>query len=101
MKKKKNTLLFVAVVFFLLLTVNPVFAGGAEHETFAAEKDTTSQENVVYYEVFGMDCPGCQSALEKQVKKIDGVADAKASFKEKQVVIEMKPGAKVTDEEIE
>lgn len=32
MKKKKNTLLFVAVVFFLLLTVNPVFAGGAEHD---------------------------------------------------------------------
>jgi copper chaperone CopZ len=48
-----------------------------------------------------MDCPGCQSALEKQVKKIDGVANAKASFKEKQVVIEMKPGAKVSEEEIE
>ena len=101
MKKKKNTLLLIAVAFVLSLSANPVFAGDVEYETFTAEKDTTSQKNVVCYEVFGMDCPGCQSALEKQVKKIDGVAGAKASFKEKQVVIELKPGAKVSQEEIE
>jgi copper chaperone CopZ len=101
MNKIKNTLLLVAVAFLLSITSNPVFAGNSEFQTVAAEKDTTSQENVVCYEVFGMDCPGCQSALEKQVKKIDGVADAKASFKEKQVVIKMKPGAKVSEEEIE
>lgn len=101
MKKIKNTLLLVAVAFLLSMASNPVFAGDAERQLFAAEKDTTTQEKVVCYEVFGMDCPGCQSALEKQVKKIDGVANAKASFKEKQVVIEMKPGAKVSEEEIE
>jgi len=101
MKKINNTVLFVAVAFLLSLASNPIIAENAECQTVVAEKDTTQQENVVCYEVFGMDCPGCQSALEKQVKKIDGVADAKASFKEKQVVIEMKPGAKVSEEEIE
>ncbi|MGC9352238.1 MAG: heavy-metal-associated domain-containing protein [Mariniphaga sp.] len=65
------------------------------------QADSLIQKDSVLYEVSGMDCPGCQSTLEKQVKKIDGVADAKASFKEKQVVIELKPGAKVSDEEIE
>ena len=101
MKKIKNTLLLVAVAFLLSVVSNPAFAGNLEYEAFVADKDTTSQEKVVCYEVFGMDCPGCQSALEKQVKKIDGVADAKASFKEKQVFIELKPGAKVSEEEIE
>ena len=101
MKKIKNNLLLIAIVFLLPLASNSVFAEGLEHQAFVSEKDTTSQDRVVCYEVFGMDCPGCQSALEKQVKKIDGVAGAKASFKEKQVIIEMKPGAKVSEEEIE
>jgi copper chaperone CopZ len=101
MKNIKNILLLVALALLLTMTSTPVFAGDADHQIFAAEKDTTAQEKVVCYEVFGMDCPGCQSALEKQVKKIDGVADAKASFKEKQVVIEMKPGADISEAEIE
>lgn len=101
MRNIKYNFLLIAVAFVLSLAANPVFARGAEYQTFVAEKDSTMQEKVVCYEVFGMDCPGCQSALEKQVKKIDGVAGAKASFKEKQVVIELKPGAKISDEEIE
>lgn len=82
------------------ITASSVFAANGEKPLLITDKDTT-QNSVVCYEVFGMDCLGCQSALEKQVKKIDGVADAKASFKEKYVVIDLKPGAKVSDEEIE
>ena len=96
---KNRTLLFLFTL-LLSITASSVFAGNGDKPTLISEKDTT-QSSVVCYEVFGMDCPGCQSALEKQVKKIDGVADAKASFKEKEVVIELKPDAKVSDEEIE
>ncbi|HKK67522.1 MAG TPA: cation transporter, partial [Bacteroidales bacterium] len=59
------------------------------------------EEQVVHYEVFGMDCPGCQSALEKQVNKIEGVAGSTASFQKKQVSVVLEPGASVSDEEIE
>ena len=100
MKKKKNNILLIAVTLFLSAIAATTFAGDAENQIITTEKDST-QNKVVCYEVFGMDCPGCQSALEKQVKKIDGVADAKASFKEKQVIIELKPGAEVTEKEIE
>lgn len=93
-----------AILFLFALMMNiaasSALAANSENPVLISEKDTT-QANVVCYEVFGMDCPGCQSALEKQVKKIDGVANAKASFKEKQVIIEMKPGAKISEEEIE
>lgn len=96
----KNKITLILFALLMSVTANSVFAVNKGNPVLISEKDTT-QTNIVCYEVFGMDCPGCQSALEKQVKKIDGVADAKASFKEKQVVIEMKPGAKVSEEEIE
>lgn len=99
MKYLKNSLIIVAMAVFAFAS-SAAYAGNVEGKIIVAENDST-QNKVVCYEVFGMDCPGCQSALEKQVKKIDGVADAKASFKEKQVVIEMKPGAEVSEEEIE
>lgn len=98
MKYLKNSFLLIAIFISSASTV--VFADDFKSEVIIAEKDTT-QNKVVCYEVFGMDCPGCQSALEKQVKKIDGVAEAKASFKEKEVLITLKPDAKVSDEEIE
>ena len=97
---KHNIVLIVGVALFLSTFATSTFASDAVNQINTIEKDTI-QNKVVCYEVFGMDCPGCQSALEKQVKKIDGVANVKASFKEKQVVIEMKPGAEVSDEEIE
>ncbi len=64
-------------------------------------RTTTKKKQVIHYEVFGMDCPGCQSALEKQVNKIEGVASSTASFKKKQVSVVLEPGASVSDEEIE
>ncbi|MGM0378002.1 MAG: heavy-metal-associated domain-containing protein, partial [Bacteroidota bacterium] len=101
MKQPKNKLTIIAIAFILSAASSEAFAGNNEHQSFAVEQDSTKQHKFVNYEVFGMDCPGCQSALEKQVKKIDGVARAKASFRKKQVVIELKPDAKVSDEEIE
>ncbi len=100
MKHLKYTYPLLLVIFFLGI--------GSSYKTFAREgqkqaiqiQQDSLKTNTVCYEVFGMDCPGCQSALEKQLKKIDGVADATASFKEKEVVIELKPEATVTEEEI-
>jgi copper chaperone CopZ len=101
MKQTKINLTVIAILFTLTGTSIEAFAGITDHQALSVEQDSAKQEKVVYYEVFGMDCPGCQSALEKQVNKIEGVAGSKASFKEKQVVIELKPDAKVSDEEIE
>lgn len=99
MKFLKTSFLLIAIT-ILASSVSTAIAGTFANDIIEAQKDTT-QNKVIVYEVFGMDCPGCQSGLEKQVKKIEGVADAKASFKAKEVIIELKPGANVTDEEIE
>lgn len=101
---KKYSLYFQVIVFIILylaLNSSNIHAKSFQTELNYIQKDSLKENTVVCYEVFGMDCPGCQSALEKQVKKIEGVADVKASFKEKEVLIKLKPGAFVSNEEIE
>ena len=50
------------------------------------------------YEVFGMDCPGCHGGLEKLVKKIPSVQEAKANWVKKQLIVTLHPEA--NDEDI-
>jgi copper chaperone CopZ len=52
------------------------------------------------YQVFGMDCPGCQSAVEKLVKKIPGVLGCEANWKEKRILVRIQKGAEVSDNDI-
>ena len=52
------------------------------------------------YEVFGMDCPGCHGGLEKLVKKLPAVQQAEANWLKKQVVITVRPGTELNDEDI-
>jgi copper chaperone CopZ len=52
------------------------------------------------YEVFGMDCPGCQGALEKLVKKIPAIQQAEANWQKKQLVVSVREGAELSDEDI-
>lgn len=101
MKQTGIKLTVITIILTFALASTETFAGITDHQAPAVGQDSVKQGKVIYYEVFGMDCPGCQSALEKQVNKIEGVAGSKASFKEKQVVIELKPDARVSDEEIE
>jgi copper chaperone CopZ len=90
----------LATFIFLSFTTTALFAHSTEGQITTNQTDSLTQKNTVCYEVFGMDCPGCQSALEKQIKKIDGVAEAKASYKNKEVVITFEPDATVKEEEI-
>jgi copper chaperone CopZ len=52
------------------------------------------------YEVFGMNCPGCEPGLEKLVRKIDAVMDASASWKDRQLVVAVKQGMELDDEDV-
>lgn len=100
MTKKRYNLRFLLVMLFLAMGTSVLFAGNSQNTEVRIQADSIAQKDSVLYEVFGMDCPGCQSALEKQLKKIDGVADASASWKKKEVVIRLKPGTAVKEEEI-
>lgn len=83
-----------------LLIYALIFAAGCNSSgANSIDKDLASTGDRVY-EVFGMDCPGCQGGLEKLVKKIPAVESAKANWVEKQLVITAKPETELKDEVI-
>ena len=47
-----------------------------------------------------MDCPACASGLDKLVKKIPGVIESEANWKEKRLVITVHNGEQLQDEDI-
>jgi copper chaperone CopZ len=52
------------------------------------------------YTVYGMDCPGCHGGVEKNLKKIPGVIDARANWKQKTVTLMLDPEQRVDDEAV-
>jgi copper chaperone CopZ len=61
---------------------------------------TGTDLQTVTYQVFGMDCPGCHGGLEKNIRKISGVAFARANWKGQTVTIGMKAGENVAETDI-
>lgn len=55
---------------------------------------------LIEFEVFGMDCPGCHGGLEKLAMKIPGVNAVKASWEDQKLVLEIEEGAEVTDNQV-
>ncbi|MCH8316898.1 MAG: heavy-metal-associated domain-containing protein [Bacteroidetes bacterium] len=41
----------------------------------------------IKYQVFGMNCPGCHRAIEKQINKIPGVKSSKADWVKQEIEI--------------
>ena len=73
-----------------------------EPNAITSETEKTSQEDLLIheYEVFGMDCPGCHKGLEKLIKKIPSVQEAEANWKKKRLIITIRPGEALNDEDI-
>jgi copper chaperone CopZ len=84
--------------------VTLVAAGSLVYLTGCALQQSSSPNTgtqTITYEVFGMDCPGCHGGLEKNLRKIAGVVDAAANWKEQTVVIWVEAGQVVDPAEIE
>jgi len=60
----------------------------------------TGESEIRVYEVFGMDCPGCHGGVEKLVKKISAVQDAKADWQKKEIVVIVRPESELDDKDV-
>ena len=67
-------------------------------EDVAAESAGDSEIRV--YEVFGMDCPVCHGGIEKLVKKLPAVEQAKGNWVKKQLTVTVRPKIELKDEDI-
>jgi copper chaperone CopZ len=87
---------------FSVLILSVLFACGVGCATtgpgVTVESSEESEKRV--YEVFGMNCPGCHGGVEKLVKKIPGVQQAEANWKEKRLVVIVRPRTALNDEDV-
>jgi len=84
-----KTLRLLLVVIMVISLYNPTVAqskqgidSSTNHSgTLLVESDTLT------YTVYGMDCPGCEGGLEKQVNKIPSVKYSKANWYKQELKI--------------
>ena len=85
---KKTLNIYLSIFIFLILFARPLISGHPDDQ-----KEFLSQPipaDTVVYAVYGMDCPGCHGALEKQIGKLSCVADVEANWLSQQVSIIVK-----------
>ena len=88
------------VVFLLVPLTLFFYCVGCNSEEKDLVTEPMQESGVRVYEVFGMNCPGCHGGLEKLVKKISSVQEAKANWQKKQLVVTTRPEAELNDEDI-
>jgi copper chaperone CopZ len=99
LKTGDNNMMRYVVVILVLLTL--LFCGlGCNSAEKKLVTEPIVEAGTRVYEVFGMNCPGCHGGLEKLVKKISSVQEAKANWQKKQLVVTTRPEAELKDEDI-
>ncbi|MCO4795652.1 MAG: heavy-metal-associated domain-containing protein [Bacteriovoracaceae bacterium] len=84
----------------MFLTIFLSFTGCATKEKTNSLSKMYPNMQIRTYEVFGMDCPGCHGGIEKLVKEVPNVVDAKANWDEKKITIVIKKEATIEDKTI-
>ena len=82
---------------FVVLLTCWIGCATTEQSTTTAVADGSE---IRIYEVFGMNCPGCHGGVEKLVKKIPAVQDAKANWQNKELVVTVQPGNELDDKDV-
>ncbi len=90
--------LFLWTIFIFIM----VLGLGCNESTRSSQSSNpdVADGNVRIYEVFGMNCPGCHSAVEKPVKKIPSVVQAQANWETKKLTIVIEDNAELKDEDV-
>jgi len=81
----------------------PIVAQTNHGDDSSADHPGTSpiESDTVTYTVYGMDCPGCEGGLEKQVSKISSVKYSKANWYKQELKIVVKQDSLLSLEEVE
>lgn len=97
----KLKIILIVFVFALLMTGcgSTVQKVQTKPESSAFEQQKTEYTKKIYI-VYGMDCPGCHSGLEKLVEQLVDVVKAKANWEKKQLTVYIKPGHKLNDKDV-
>ena len=87
-------------VLFLALPMLFVYGIGCGNASKRVTEELNGEFEVRIYEVFGMNCPGCHGGLNKLVKKIPEVQHAESNWEKKRLIVTVRPGAQLSDDDI-
>lgn len=92
----------IRYIFLMMLLGGFLMGGSAYAKIVGPEKSSVEQvaSETRVYEVFGMDCPGCHGGVEKLLKKIAAVQSVEANWKKKILMVTVKPGETLNDEDV-
>ena len=65
------------------------------------QNENKSQSDTLTFTVYGMDCPGCEGGLEKQVNKIPAVKYSKANWVTQELIVVVKQDSILNRDELE
>lgn len=87
----------------LLIIIGALFI--VNSATYAQETNSTrkaiANSDTLKFTVYGMDCPGCEGGLEKQVNKIPAVKFSKASWINQELLVVVKQDSVLQQSELE
>ena len=92
----KRNLITMSIVLASVLVLLGCSSGSKQD--VAAKEDNTPTE-VIRYDVEGMTCTGCEATVKYTLKKLDGVKEVEASYKEGSATVKVNPD-KVTEQEV-
>ncbi len=92
--------IIVAVLFILMTSIT---AKAQNQSRDPAEKQALQniQSDTLVFTVFGMDCPGCEVGLEKQVNKIESIQFTDANWHKQEIKIVMVQDSTLNINELE
>lgn len=101
--RNKYILLFTIIIINIptLYTQTNIDQNGQnkQNESIITPADSVVQDTMAY-KVFGMDCPGCHSALEKQINKLTAVDYSVADWLNQEVTIVVKRDSVLKENEL-
>lgn len=94
----KSIIITILIVSFAMISQNTY--GQTKEQILQTETKDSTNTNILTYTVYGMDCPGCQGALEKQLKKIPWITKAEANWIKQEVKVQITADSLLVEEEI-
>lgn len=88
-------ILLTAILFILIPTISQA------QNNIKNESIIHNQADTLKYTIYGMDCPGCEGGLEKQVNKIPAIGFSKADWVNQELRIVLLKDSTLTIKELE
>lgn len=96
----KTGLLFI-LVYFILIISTPIYAQKKLRKNTVKQIQYSQVVDTISFTVYGMDCPGCASGLEKQVNKIQSVKFSNADWLKQELKIVLHPDSTLNTKDLE